>query len=1275
MTGVARHVPPLALEWQREHPGRRWQAVDGTLCFADISGFTALAERLARQGRVGGEELIETLGRVFGAMLESARARDGMLLKFGGDALLFLFRGEGHALRAAATAVEIRAALRRAAEVPTSVGRLRLSMSVGLHAGAIDFFLVGAPHRELVVTGPAVTAVVQAENAAGAGEIALSPAMAAQLPPGAARDRGDGTLLLAWRTVPARLPPGQHARPGAPVDDGLARRLFPALLCDALAGGAPEPEHRVACIAFGRFASTDALLAQAGPEAVADALDRTLATAQAAFAAEGVALLAVDIDRDGGKLFVGAGVPRATEDDEALMLRALRRIVEAGTPLPLQWGVQRGHVFVAEVGTAWRAAYSAMGDTTNTAARICAKAPPGAIYAHPAVLDNSLTLFETEPAGPFTFKGKAAAQVVYRVGEETGTRAREGRERLPLVGRDAELAALRGRVARAVAGTGAVVVVEGPIGIGRTRLAREAVADAPGATVIALRAEPSGASSPYRVFRDTVRAALGIERGSAAAMAAALESGLRRLDPALAPWAALVGDVAQVGVEPSAEVAALEPRFRPERTADVLIALLEALAPGPVVFVMDDAQWADEASGQLLARIARESAARPWLLVVTRRPGGGGFVPDGAERIELAPLTGEAALALVRTATEAAPMRPHEMQAIVARAGGNPLFIEEIVFAAREAGSVAALPSSLEAAIAAQLDALDEAARRIVRYAAVLGASFRTSVLEGLLQAGGGALDRDALAQALARADAFLEPAGEDHLAFRRGLVRDMAYEGLAFRVRRQLHQLAGEATEAAGGDVDAAADILAWHFSLAGDPARTWRYARISAQRAHRAYANPEAARLWRLALDAVRRLPGVPVAERVAAWTALGDACVNAGMFDDALAAYRAGSRLVRGDALAGAELAWMRANARERAGAFPAALREIAAGRRLLAGRADAAASRARAKLAALSAMVRFARQQFARAIAEAEVAITEARAAGEQAALAEALVAADSAQLSLGRGSSGRMREALAIYEALGDLPRVGMVRGNLGVEAYMAGRWDEALAWFEGDREIRERSGYTVGAATANANIGEILVKRGRHAEGEALLREAVRVMRASGYNDGAAFHELQLARGLLGRGALAEAGAVLARITREFVIYGQAGNSVEAAVVTALLRTREGRPAAALEVLRQAESTWRDALPVYAPQVAEARARALAAGGNVEAALGEVVTGLDAARELGFVYEEAMLRLAGLEIALAAGRFVAPADLDATVRALGGLGVALPRPGPPAGSVGAATSG
>ena len=126
--------------------------------------------------------------------------------------------------------------------------------------------------------------------------------------------------------------------------------LFPTALGEFLAPGPPDPEHRVATIAFVRFSGTDTVLAQEGPQALAELLHALVSSVEEALEAEGVTLLATDLDTDGGKFFLGAGVPNTREDDEGRMLRALRRIADADLPLPLQLGVNRGHVFAAEVG-------------------------------------------------------------------------------------------------------------------------------------------------------------------------------------------------------------------------------------------------------------------------------------------------------------------------------------------------------------------------------------------------------------------------------------------------------------------------------------------------------------------------------------------------------------------------------------------------------------------------------------------------------------------------------------------------------------------------------------------------------------------------------------------------------------------------------------------------------------------------------------------------------------------------------------------------------------
>jgi class 3 adenylate cyclase len=177
-------VPRLATEWLSTHPDESHLAVDGTLAFVDISGFTTLTERLARVGRAGSEELSDILSATFGALLAAAQADGADLVKWGGDAVLLLFRGDDHAAHAVRAASRMRQVLREVGRTRASAGRVTLRMSVGIHSGLIHFYLVGNPaiHRELIVCGPAATTTAEMEAIANAGQIVVSDATATLLP-------------------------------------------------------------------------------------------------------------------------------------------------------------------------------------------------------------------------------------------------------------------------------------------------------------------------------------------------------------------------------------------------------------------------------------------------------------------------------------------------------------------------------------------------------------------------------------------------------------------------------------------------------------------------------------------------------------------------------------------------------------------------------------------------------------------------------------------------------------------------------------------------------------------------------------------------------------------------------------------------------------------------------------------------------------------------------------------------------------------------------------
>jgi class 3 adenylate cyclase len=205
---------------------------------------------------------------------------------------------------------------------------------------------------------------------------------------------------------------------------------------------AGEAEHRQVTAGFLKFTGIEALLAQGGPAAVNEPLAALGALVGRVTSELGITLLESDIDVDGGKLYLTAGAPSSTGADEERMLRAMRAILDAQSPLTLRAGVNRGPAFAGDIGASTGRAYAVMGDTVNLAARLTARAQLGEILATAEVLERSRTTFETV-SQPFLVKGKERAITACNVGAVTGLAEEEAQQVLPIVGRDEEVQELR----------------------------------------------------------------------------------------------------------------------------------------------------------------------------------------------------------------------------------------------------------------------------------------------------------------------------------------------------------------------------------------------------------------------------------------------------------------------------------------------------------------------------------------------------------------------------------------------------------------------------------------------------------------------------------------------------------------------------------------------------------------------------------------------------------------------------------------------------------------
>lgn len=1118
---LAPYLPRIVVDWVVDEAQELHREVTGTICFVDISGFTKLSERLASHGKVGAEELSDTINRCFVELLAVAYADGGGLLKFGGDALLILFAGANHEARACRAAIGMRRTLRDVGKVKVLGHQVALRMSVGIHSGVFHFFLVGDSHRELIVAGPAATTTVVMESTAEAGEIVVSPATARALRPSVlGQPKGDGLLL---RRTPAGTPsPQASLEPVSPTID-LSGCISTAIR-ESLMAGTPEPEHRRVTVTFIHFDGTDALIESKGPDHVALLLHGLVSDVQRAAERHGVAFLGTDIDKDGGKIILTAGAPSASGQDEHRMLLVLREVLDQPRELLVRIGVNRGPVFAGDIGPDYRRTFTVMGDAVNLAARLMAKARPGELLTTPDVVEQCQADIETVELEPFTVKGKAKPVTALRVEKVSTARKSRNDAGLPFVGRRAELERMAHAVDAVGRGSGTLFQLTGEPGVGKSRLVEELQRMAQGATVMRTSCEPYESSTPYYPFRTLLRGLLGLTAETAEDYdIEVLGAAVQRAAPVLAPWVPLLGDVLDLEVPETPESAQLEEQFRRPRLSVALVELLGALAGGPTLLIVEDVHWLDEASADILRYLTGVVGSMPWLVCVTRRREDTGFCasPDSAVVcVDVAPLDASEAADLIHLTTLDTPIPEHAIAALAERSGGNPLFLYELVMSARTADDLTALPDSVEAVIAARIDQLHPVERNVLRRASVLGRSFPENLLRAVVD--DDVVDDGALWK---RLDDFVVRNDDGSLSFTHALIRDSAYDGLPYRLRRTLHARTGDTIRSlAGPAVDDQAELLSLHYFHARRYDEAWSFSLVAAERAKAVYANVEAAEFYERALGAARHLPVIGPAGVAEIQEALGDAHNHAGNYPAAEAAYRVARRHVHDQAVVQARLVLKLARVMGWVDQYSAALRWITRGIRTIEGEIGADAAAQRAQL--LAWYGRFCQEEghHSRAIKWCSAAVSEAQAAGERDALANALKVLDWANMDLGRLDEPRnWTRALELFEELGDLTGQASVLNMLGGLAYFRGEWSQALDLYRRAQTMVRRTGNSTMDAFYMNNIGEISLEQGKLDEAAAMFTDASRIWRAAGYRSGAASVKCLMGRVKCGEGQYAEA--------------------------------------------------------------------------------------------------------------------------------------------------------
>ncbi|HUK05077.1 MAG TPA: AAA family ATPase, partial [Burkholderiales bacterium] len=587
------------------------------------------------------------------------------------------------------------------------------------------------------------------------------------------------------------------------------------------------------------------------------------------------------------------GYPEVRENDArrateaALDLHAAVRALEvpavAGPagPLELHSGIHAGLVYLSP-GDVELGRFALGGEVSNTAARLSADAGRGEIYISAETLGPDVQFFSVGERSVRSLKGRAAPLAVFRIlgraPAQSRFRGRSAQRLTPFVGRDGELASLR-EEARAAAGGGPrCVLVTGDPGLGKTRLVEELLRDECAAPFRILRGycESDLAAEPLQPFVQMLRSVCGIRPGMSAAQAAAsAESALAAVPlPSGETRGALMQALSLARPDaPRSPVAG--------GTMAALHGLFDALAgERPLLLLVDDLQWADDSSRQMLYAI--QALRRPLLLLLVSRGDVEDAPPQQAGRtIVLAPLAREAAVASIRHLVPGAD--PFVVDDIYRDGGGNPLFIEELCHSAaadkswrREsrAGGAGWLSTLIESRIVR----LAPEQAEVLRAAAVIG----NAVPAWLLGRITGFAEDHPTVRALAEHD-FLFPAEQTGaMRFKHGITREVVYDSIGLRARKQLHGAISAALAeryAAGAAPAEGYEILAYHYAAAGLSEQTARFAELAGDKAMAALALDRAQAQYAAALAALDTF--VPLTREVAQrWCGvaqkLGMACV---------------------------------------------------------------------------------------------------------------------------------------------------------------------------------------------------------------------------------------------------------------------------------------------------------------------------------------------------------------------------------------------------------------
>ncbi len=890
-------VPTKLLQWIADGiTERRFQAV---VAFADVSGFTAMSEKLATIGREGAEALTGILNTYFTEMISRIEEGGGFVGKFGGDAMTIFFPVEdGEELcqvgqRAVTISLDLQKKMADFQDVVTKAGKFSLGMKIGIASGNVLFKVVGPDvdgGKEFLLAGIPLDRAAEAEHHGVSGQVVVSQKLTKSCNlEGSTLD--DGFLLLdAEQKCPVEA---ILSDPDFFNQDWLNISKYfidPAVYKRMELGIGSVGEIRRVSVIFMSFTGLDYDV----DSTVGEKLEVVYEWVYGLTRRYGGSINKVDMGDKGSKLIITFGTPTAHENDEELavhcgleLVRGNDKLREMGVEQRL--GIASGVVFAGEVGAPCRQEYTVMGSVVNLSARLMAKSKPGQLLVDPATHERAQKPFMFSEPQMMKFKGIKEPMPTYSViGLKDKSKPVVSGKRLPFVGRQNEMEIIRSQIARVIAGKMSVLVVRGEPGVGKSRLAQESLnhAVANGFKTSGGEALSYAKRSPYLIWISILRRLIGLpSAGSGKEALKQLETVVKESDAEHVYRLPIVAGVLGIQCGENSITQHFDAQLRQENLFDFVVEYLRFLSQSqPILFLFEDSQWIDRNSLALITYVIRNLLDSPILILFVRRPYNQKFKSDYIPKIEQSSASVDIGLSeLNREETEALVLQnlgvdrinQGLMDFIYDASHGNASFAEQllenlkslerikIIPDSEGEGRVAEqesdlsdveVPDSLSSLIMSQLDRLQPVPKLTVKLAAAVGRQFQEEIVTGSYPVEMETADIIKSIKNLETHDIIQTAADADlyNYIFKNLLTLEVAYDSLLFAHRREYHRRIGSCLEALYPEtLNEWYEDLARHFAQSDDDDRAVKYLWKAGDKALDLFANEAAENYYTQAVD----------------------------------------------------------------------------------------------------------------------------------------------------------------------------------------------------------------------------------------------------------------------------------------------------------------------------------------------------------------------------------------------------------------------------------------